>query len=169
MTKLRLLEEFKLFTEKELSELRLPVRPQKTGLSPPPLRAPEVYVMGLGDFSAAKEKAPYVFHQVITGKDIQPPGEGPESRAVVRSIFAVYHKNNQEGQLVLLECIERLRIGILRRQVLGEHFTLDISAGVEYLIYPEDIYPFYAGEMLSTWKLPPIEREVIYEEDGFNW
>ncbi len=171
MTKLQLLEELKLFTEQELSALRLPVRPRKTQLSPPPLRAPGVHIMGLSDVSAAKEEAPYVLHQVITGRDIQPPREAPESRAEVRSIFAVYHQNRREGQLALLECIERLRIGILRRQTLGKQFILDIHAGVEYLIYPEDIYPFYAGEMLTTWKLPPVEREVNYydkETEDFN-
>lgn len=160
LTKNELLEALKAFTEDALSGLRLPVEMQEEDEAPLPPRAPEVHTMGLSDYTEAKRKAPYVIHQVITARDVQPPGQQMESTAVVRSVFAVYHPDGHEGPLALLECMERLRIGLLRQGVVGKQFTLDTKAGVEYLIYPDNIPPFYAGEMASTWNLPPVKREV---------
>ena len=110
-----------------------------------------------------------MFHQIVTAKDQWRQGNPVlESRAVVRSVFAVYHENNREGQLALLELMERLRIGLLRRGVLEKQFKLEYEAGLEYLIYPENIPPFYAGEMVSVWELPPVEREVMYGSEGYS-
>lgn len=61
---------------------------------------------------------------------------------------------------MLLNLMERFRIGLLKRVVIGGQFELDLQAGMESLIYPEDTAPYYAGEMVSIWKLPPIKREV---------
>lgn len=170
MTKNDLLEALKAFTEETVKDLILPVQPQKTEKEPPASRSPEAHIMGLADFTAAKKKAPYVFHQVITAKDWWEPEPHPQmkSQAQVRSVFAVYHENSQEGQLALLGFMERLRITMLKQIVVGRQFKLDVKAGVEYLIYPENIYPFYAGEMISTWILPPVEREVPYGKQGYS-
>lgn len=169
MTKTNLLEAYKDFTEEATTDLILPVQQQKTDKEAPAPRAPEVHIMGLADFSAAKKKAPYVFHQIITAKDQWIPGQPrPDSRATVRSVAAVYHQNNQEGQLALLELFERIRIALLTKGVIGKQFRLDYKAGVEYLIYPDNIPPFYAGEMITVWKLPPVEREVIYGKQGYS-
>lgn len=169
MTKNNLLEAYKVFTEEVTKDLILPVQQQKSDKEPSAPRAPEVHIMGLSDFSAAKKKAPYVFHQIITAKDWWPPGRSrPESQATVRSVAAVYHENSQEGQLVLLELFERMRIALLKRGIIGRQFRLDYEAGIEYLIYPDNIPPFYAGEMISTWKLPPVEREVNYGKQGYS-
>lgn len=161
MTKTDLLEAFKTFTEEVTKDIILPVQQQKADKKPPAPRAPEVHIMGLADFTAAKKKAPYVFHQLITARDQWTPGRPrPDSQATVRSVAAVYDINNQEGQLALLELFERMRIALLKQGVIGEQFKLDYEAGVEYLIYPDNIPPFYAGEMITVWKLPPVEREV---------
>lgn len=61
---------------------------------------------------------------------------------------------------MLLNLIERLRIHLLQTVVIGQKYQLDLEAGLETLIYPEETAPYYAGEMISTWKLPAIEREV---------
>lgn len=169
MTKSNLLEAYKAFTEEVTKDLILPVQRQKSDKAPPAPRAPEAHIMGLADFTAAKKKAPYVFHQIITAKDWWTPGRPrQESQATVRSVAAVYHESNQEGQLALLELFERMRIALLKRGVLGGQFRLDYEEGIEYLIYPDNIPPFYAGEMISTWKLPPVEREVIYGKQGYS-
>lgn len=69
MTKTNLLEAFKTFTEEVTKDMLLPVQQQKSDKEIPLPRAPEVHIMGLADFTAAKKKAPYVFHQIITAKD----------------------------------------------------------------------------------------------------
>lgn len=167
MTKNNLLETLKGFTEETVKDLILPVQRQKEDKEPPMPRAPEVHIMGLADFTAAKKKAPYVFHQVITAKDWWTPGRSrSDSQATVRTVAAVYDLNNQEGQLAILELFERMRIALLEQGVIGGQFKLDYEAGVEYLIYPDNIPPFYAGEMVTVWKLPPVEREVKYGKQG---
>lgn len=160
MTRLILLDHLKEFTETALGDILLPVMPQREDGAPPPDRRTAVYRMRLVKSSAAKRAAPYIIHQIITGKDIQPAGERESAAASVRSIFCVYNDNEEEGALSLLNLMERLRIALLRQVVIGEQFQLDLEAGLELLVYPDETAPFYAGEMMSTWKLPAVEREV---------
>ena len=82
------------------------------------------------------------------------------SSAKVRSICCVYNDDEQEGGLMLLNLMERIRVALLRQVVIGEQFTLDLEAGLEVLVYPDDTAPYFVGEMISTWILPPVEREV---------
>ena len=160
MTKVILLEELKKFTETAIKDIIMPTKPQK-GDSEPTFRAAEVYKMRLPDSNSATKISPYIIHQVITGKDSQQPTQREESAAVVRSIFCVYNEDEQEGGLMLLNLMERLRIELLKKGVIGHQFALDLETGIEYLIYPDDTAPFYAGEMISNWLLPTVEREVI--------
>ena len=112
------------------------------------------------DGTSATKKAPYVLHQIITGMDQQPQGQRVTSSAKVRSICCVYNDDEQEGGLMLLNLMERIRVALLRQVVIGEQFTLDLEAGLEVLVYPDDTAPYFVGEMISTWILPPVEREV---------
>ncbi|MCL2487351.1 MAG: hypothetical protein FWE80_01570 [Oscillospiraceae bacterium] len=161
MTKVRFLEVLKTFTEDAVSGILLPVQEQKEdgGVTPDPREA-EVYSMRLIKSTSAKKAAPYIIHQIITGKDSQVPGGQCAGFAVVRSIFCVYNEDEQEGALSLLELMERLRIALLKAVVIGGAFMLDLTEGVEMLVYPDDTSPFYAGEMVSTWSIPGVPREV---------
>ena len=160
MTRVGLLKTLKVFTEAAISELVMPVRMQK-GDSEQEYRTADVYLMRLSDSTAAQKKAPYIIHQVITGKDFQIPRNLPKSQTVVRSIFCVYCDDESEGGLMLLNLMERLRIELLRVQVIGDIHQLDLQEGLEVLIYPDDSAPYYIGEMISTWDLgPPVRREV---------
>lgn len=158
MSKVILLERLKEFTEKVTGELILPVAMQKGDQEPPAPRAAEVYRTHLPDSSAAKKRAPYILHQIVTGKDSQAPGVQPAAITTVRSVFCVYYQDEQEGGIALLNLMEQLRIALLERPVLGEQFQLDLKAGLETLIYIENLAPYYAGEMLSVWKMPPVCR-----------
>lgn len=159
MNRIMLLEELKAVTETAVKDLIMPVKIQSAD-EQQQYRAAEVYLMRLPDGSAAKKKAPYIIHQAITSKDIQLPGKREYGVAVVRSIFAVYSDDEQEGGLMLLNLMERLRISLLRQVVIGNRYQLDLSAGLETVIYPDDTAPYYAGEMSSTWRIPGVEREV---------
>jgi hypothetical protein len=116
--------------------------------------------MRLSDSTAATKKAPYIIHQIITSADGQNPGEEPYSSCTVRSIFCVYCDDEQEGSLHLLNLMERVRIALLRKQVISDTFVLDLSQKLETLNYPDDTAPYYAGEMVTTWKMPVIRREI---------
>ena len=160
MTKIVLLEQLKAFTEEVTKDIILPVRQQKEDDGPVPPRSVKVYLMRLEKSSSAQKVAPYIIHQVITGKDVKQEGGRESGIAVVRSIYSVYHEDEQEGALALLGLMERVRIDLLKQVIIGHQFQLDLRDGLEILIYPDDTAPYYAGEMLSTWILPAVEREV---------
>lgn len=159
MTKNVLLDVLAAFTSDAVSDLILPVRASKA-VPDPEDRAAEVYKMRLPDSKSAKDKAPYILHQIITGGDKQPPGQKIDCRATVRSIFVVYDDDESEGALNLLNLMERLRIRLLQQVVIGEQFELNLQEGVETMIYPDDTAPYFMGEMVTVWNLPPVQREV---------
>lgn len=154
------LEQLKAFTEDTIKDVILPVRLQKDDDEPPAPRAASVYLMRLPDSTSALKKAPYIIHQVIIGEDGQEEGKRPTSSVQVRSIFCVYHDDEQQGGLALLGLMERFRIALLRRGPLANRYELDRQTKIQRLIYPDDTAPYYAGEMSTTWKLPAVEREV---------
>lgn len=160
MTKIELLRQLKIFTEDAISELLLPVRMQKDDAEQPAPRPATVYLMRLPDSTAAAKKAPYIIHQAITGSDSQPEGQRVQCVAAIRSIFCVYSDDEQVGGMLLLNLMERVRIALLRQVVIGQQFELDLQNSFEQLIYPDDTAPYYAGEMMSNWKMPAVEREV---------
>lgn len=168
MTKLDLLFALRHDTQDLLKELRLPVRYQKSDDTPPELRAPAVYLMRLPDGKQATKMAPYVLHQAVTGTDKEPTGKHWESYAIVRTIVCVYHPDEQLGGLQLLDVMERLRVHWQECPVVDRRFKLDTDEGLESLIYNNDTAPYYAGEIATTWWIPPGGRPVtpwLYEND----
>ena len=160
MTKVVLLERLRDFTVETVRDIIMPVRPgDARGKGDAPLFRPaDVYLMRLEKSSAAEKATPYILHQAITGKDTQQEGARASGFAVVRSIFAVYNEDEQKGGLMLLNLMERLRIALLEQVVIGKQFQLDLTAGLETLVYPDDTAPYYAGEMMSTWRIPRVTR-----------
>jgi hypothetical protein len=159
MTKTGLLQALKAFSEETVKDLMLPVRRQREDEDTPAARAAQVYMARLPDMKASDKKAPYIVHSIITGRDTQVPGEQVACTVTVRSVLCVYHEDEQEGGLALLNLTERLRIEMLRRVVI-DLYELDMNQGIELLIYPDDTAPYYLAEMVTVWKLPPIKREV---------
>lgn len=175
MTKITLLEQLKVFTEEATHDLLLPVQMQEEDETQPASRVATVYIPRLPELRSYAQKAPFITHEIVTGKDGlgQYPGGGrfPASSAVVRTCFCVYHHNEQEGGLALLTLMERLRIALLEEVVIGKQFKLDLEAGVETLVYPGNpnqtaSSPFYLGEMITTWRLPIVERKVPHGKEG---
>ena len=154
-----LLERLKEVTQDAIKDLILPVRIQREG-EDQSYRSADVYLMRLPDSKSATKKAPYIIHQLIIGRDMQEEGQRVTSTVQVRSIFCVYSNDEQEGGLILLGLMERLRIKLLKQVVIGERYQLDLTQAAEALIYPDDTAPYFAGEMVTTWKIPSIEREV---------
>ncbi len=164
MTRTILLERLRDETELAIKNLKLPVVQQQSDNVKPSDRSPSVYLMRLPERKATEKKAPFILHQIVTGKDWQPSGERARSTAVVRSVFCVYHKNDQEGALSLLALMEKLRIHIMEKCVIGEQFQLLLEDGLDFIIYPdnEDTPSYFLGEMISSWVLPRVERKVDF-------
>lgn len=171
-TKVGLLMALKDFTEETVKGLLLPVKRQKQDEREPPARPAAVYLARLPDMSSFDRKAPFILHQVVTGADAignAAKGSGREQRpelqseAVIRTVFCVYDRDEQEGALALLNLMELLRVELLSYPILGQLFTLDLREGIDQMIYPETgergTAPFYLGEMVTTWELPPVTRQ----------
>ena len=154
-----LLEALSAFTADAESGLLLPTRVQSKD-EEQEYREPLVFKMRLPDSKSATKKAPYILHQLITESDKQQERNLTEATAVVRSIFCVYSIDEQEGAIMLLNMYERFRIKLLKECVIDHKFELNKQEGLEFMAYPDDTAPYYAGEAITTWRMPAIEREV---------
>ena len=160
MTRTVLLECLKSFTENAVGDIIMPVRQQKEDREPPPPRPAAVHLMGLAKGAAEQKAVPYIVHQLLAGKDSQAAGSRPAAVSVVRSLFCVYSEYDEEGGLLLLGLMERLRVAMMRQVLIGKQFQLNLEEGLEALIYPDNTAPYYIGEMISTWMMPGIKREA---------
>lgn len=156
MTPTILLEALRDYIEEKTKDLILPLR-VKTGATEKE-RPPKVYMMNLPSKEDEIQQIPYILIKYLTGKDEQQPGEATESEARVRIIVATYNEDGQEGALALLNVISRIRLSLLKEREVGGQFRLIMP--VESIVYPENTSPYYLGEIMTMWTLPPIEREV---------
>ena len=130
-----------------------------------------MYLTRLPDMQSFQKKAPFILHQAVTGEDALAnvnKGTGLQIRrelksvAVIRSVFCVYHPNEEEGGLALLNLMEAMRVGLLLFPLMNNVFELDLDEGISQMDYPETgergTAPYYLGEMVTTWKLPQIKR-----------
>lgn len=159
MVKNDFLDALKVFTEDAVKDLKLPVSVQRRD-EEETYRSPEVFKMRMPDMNAAAKKVPYIIHQLTESSDTQPAGNRTSSTVQVRSIFAVYHRDEQEGAMLLLEVMERVRIALLRKHVIADRYKLDMGAGLDCAYYTDNTAPYYAGEMITVWNVPSVEREV---------
>ena len=160
MTKVFLLDALTPFTEEAVKDIIMPVRMQKEDKEPPQPRPAKIYQMRLTKSKSYDKAAPYIIHQVLTGRDGRDEDGRIAAQAVIRTIFCVYSENEQEGALMLLNLMERVRIELLKTVALADQYQLDLNDGLETIIYPDDTAPYYSGEMASTWNMPSIKREV---------
>ena len=161
MTWVDLLQALKEFIEHAIADLIMPTRIQAKG-EEQSYRAADVFKMRLPDSKSATKIAPYVLIQLITATDEQPTRDQDDSYAVVRIILCTYNQDEQEGALQLLNLASRIRISLLKTCVVGPNneFWLDKTEKLEFMAYPDDTAPYYAGEMIGTWHIPPVKREV---------
>ena len=164
MTKVDLLEALVERTEAITKDLLLPVRVQREDEQPIE-RTPAVYKQMMPDMSQPAKKAPYIIHKIVNSKHIQNRGDKlPYSITLVRSIFCVYCEDEQEGSLMLLNLMERMRISILKDPILRKQFQCLLDdqdgGGIEDLVYPDNVAPYYIGELITVWDMPRVKREV---------
>lgn len=171
-TKVGLLYELEAFTKRVTGDMRLPVKRQSEAEPEPEPRPAAVYKASLPDMASYKKKAPFILHQAVTGEDAIKNvnrGTGQKIRretqrtCVVRSVFCVYHPDEQEGGLALLNLMEELNTALLLYPtMLNRVFELDLDEGISQMIYPETgergTAPFYLGEIVMVWKLPAVRR-----------
>lgn len=154
------LDELKAFLENVVSVFELPTVVQKNDTKKV-FRPPEVHKMRLPDSTDYKKYAPYIIAQAVTGKYNQPTGNRSNSIVNVRLICCSYSDNEEEGAVLLLNVISEIIQQLLKQGVIARKYKIDTDSGIEYIIYPEDTAPYFAGEIDFSVMLTPIEREVI--------
>jgi len=168
-TKVGLLYALKAFTKQATKDMKLLVKRQSRDEKDPQPRPADVYLTRLPDMTSYQKKVPFILHQAVTSLDeLKSAGKGTgqrrelESTGVIRTVFCVYHPDEQEGGLALLNLMEKMRVALLLFPVLDKVFELDLEEGISQLVYPETgergTAPYYLGEMVTTWKLPQIKR-----------
>lgn len=159
MTEAVLLERLAEFIEEITKDRIYPVR-RKAGVDDGKERAPNVYKMALPKKGHDDQLIPYIVLQVVTSKTAQAGGNPMERRCAVRIVFAIYDEDAMEGGNALLTLISAVEEKLLETQLIGGQFIL--SDTMETLVYPDNAPPYHMGEMMTVWKMPPIERQVTY-------
>lgn len=164
MTRVQLLDDLKPFCEDAVKDMKFPLEVQQ-GDTEQIRRAPVVYKMRLPNSKEYRKYAPYIIAQIVNSHHEQKEGEKPLYKVVVRFIFGVYCEDEQDGAIMLLNVMDRVQERLLKSVQVGKYFELDVHEGLEALPYPDNTAPFFAGEMIGTFKRPGIEREVNF--NGF--
>lgn len=157
MTPVILLDELKKFIEENTKDIILSVR-TKPSSEEPNERSAEVHKMRLPDKDAETKRVPYILLQFLTGIDDQEMGQSPESECKIRIVIATYSEDGGEGAMDALNVVTRIRISLLKIGVIGGQFIL--KKPLEYIVYPDDTSPYYFSEMILTFDMPEIKREV---------
>lgn len=156
MTPNILLENLKEYIEDVTKDMFLQVRVRAEQENKE--RPPHVYLMNLPKKEDEIQQIPYILIKYLTSKDEQAAGEPTQSEARVRIIIATYSEDAQEGAMVLLNVISRIRYRLLKDREVGGQFRLVLPA--ESIAYQDNTAPYYLGEIMTMWTLPSIEREV---------
>lgn len=160
MTPTDLLDTLAEYVEEKTRCIELQVRDKENKQA---RRPPHVYKMRLPDKESETRQIPYILLQLITGKDVQPAGEDTDSSCKVRIVVATYSEDGGVGSYDVLNVIARLRTCMLSERVVADRYLLRIDPDnpLEYIVYQgEGVDPYYLGEMMTTWEMPTIEREV---------
>jgi hypothetical protein len=159
--------DLKRFTEEKTKTMILPTKAQK-GETEAENRPPNVYLMSLPNGRTATKYAPYVLIKKVTGSDVIGHGRPNRSVVTVRMIFCVYNLDPEEGNLMLLNLMERMRICLLKYPLLYNRYRLytgDEDSEISSVIYQEDIEPYYAGELITVWEIPSVQEEPTEMDD----
>lgn len=161
MTRTMLVKELEKLCRDCTKKFKLPTAIAK-GDTKQEVRAPNIHRMRLPDSHSYEKEVPYIIIQIDNSRHIQKEGNEPLNTATVRLIFAVWSDNEQEGSEMLLNLMDTVQEAILKKVQIGKHFRLDVHEPLDSIIYPDDTAPFFAGEMIGTFILPSIKREVNF-------
>jgi hypothetical protein len=169
MTALELLETLAEFIREHTKDLILETRGKEINedeREPDGERTAYIYKMRLPDENAVIDNIPYILLQVLTGSDEQEEGQSPTSECKIRIVVVTYSSDYSKGKIDVMNIIERLRIALLRQEVIGGKFQL--KHPIERVYYPDDQAPYFDGEMMTNWFLPPVYRKVNYGNNYYN-
>jgi hypothetical protein len=159
VTPIILLDRLEEFVKENTKDIILQVRVRRESTESKE-RAADVYKMKLPTKDDETQKIPYILLQFLTGKDSQKPAEETEASCKIRIVVATYSEDGGIGAYDVLNVLLRIRSRLIEAGIIGNQFALDLEEPLEYIVYPEDTAPYYLGEMVTTWSIPSIKKEV---------
>lgn len=152
MTPIVLMEELERFFKKTTKEIILPARveDEKNKIIHRPA---DVYKYALPIPEDATSPAPYILLCFLNGSD----AEDNENTAFVRAVVVTWERDASEGRQNTLNIITRLRTELLKLVGLGQ-FAL--KKPLDYMLYEDNTYPYFIGELIMRWEMPEITQEV---------
>jgi hypothetical protein len=163
MTALDLLDTLAEFVKEHTKDIILETRGAETDddrREPDGQRPAFVYKMRLPDENAVLDNVPYILLQWLNGEDTQDEGKYPNSTCKIRVVVVTYSPDYGKGKIDVLNILERLRVSLLKEQIIGSMFQLAMP--LERVVYPDDQAPYFDGEMMTNWLLPTVGREIDY-------
>lgn len=152
----RLMDALKDVIETDLKEYLLPVKQE--GWSDQLLERPmEVWEMVMPEPDEGHERIPYILLQLLNGKDERKDDGRTECVVNVRIVITVYDREGVDGRLRVMRIIQRIRDILWKAGTIGKIFELQ---ELEFLIYPDETEWYHLGEMVTTWKVPEIQRDL---------
>ncbi len=152
MTHLDLLQSLKGYLEEKTANMQLRANVPKNGTEAA-YRAPKVFIGNLPDKQSEKKYAPYILLKFLVGKD-----DEEESTAKVRIIFVTFSEDKEENYMQCLSLGSRIRTGLLEDVVIAQRYSC--QKPLEMVIYDDDLEVYQIGEIMSTWEMPKIERNI---------
>ena len=156
MTALDLLEQLDHFVREATADLLTPVRVARES-GERKIRAPKVYKMRLPSKDDETRQIPYVLLQFIKSTVTWDEGERPRHQATVRIVAATYSEKGDEGAGNTLNLLTRIQLSLLRAGMIADRYILE--SGLEIIVYPDNVPPYYLGEMITVWTMPPIDTK----------
>lgn len=158
MTPKILLDELQAFIKEKTKDMLLPAIVNKSS-GEDRERPAKIHKGQLPDKDAEVSRVPYVLLQFIKSTDDQKPGEDPECECMVRIVAATYSLDGAEGSASLENLLTRIKLELIKAGVIGGQFLL--RPPLETFIYPDSEPPIFLGEMMTRFKLPAMESEVM--------
>lgn len=116
-------------------------------------RPAKIYKMRLPDKEALTKQVPYILLQLVKGED-----DDKTNTAQIRVVIATFSEKADEGAMNVAVIIQRIHTELRKAAYLERKYGVE---KIEYLIYGDETAPYYMGEMMITFDLPTIKREVF--------
>ncbi|MCY9511879.1 hypothetical protein M5W68_16160 [Paenibacillus larvae] len=107
---------------------------------------------GSGPANQPDSDFPYLIIRALDGVDGQEDG-----KIQVRMLVGVKSKM-ENGYIEILSLMEKIKQALLKVEIIGRKF--EIERPVKWKLFEEQPYPEWVGEIVTTWTVPAILREV---------
>jgi hypothetical protein len=152
MTTLDLLNSLQGYCEEITKDMRLVARVPENGTEPGE-RPPYVFVGNLPQKEQEKKAAPYILLKRLTKKT-----DDEESTCSIRIICVTYSEDKQENYIQCLNLVERIEKRLLEDRVIDNRYSCQTP--IESIIYDSNTEVYQVGELMTTWEMPQVQRNL---------